>query len=63
LERLTAELAARGLRNRGHRDYPPKPLSLGGVAELLANKAYAGLIDGNGVPVQGEESSNSVDRR
>jgi site-specific DNA recombinase len=27
LERLTAELAARGLRNRGRRDYSPKPLS------------------------------------
>jgi site-specific DNA recombinase len=39
LERLTAELAARGLRNRRRRDYPPKPLSLGGVAKLLANKA------------------------
>jgi hypothetical protein len=54
LERLTAELAARGLRNRGRRDYPPKPLSLGGVAKLLANKAYVGLIDWNGVLVQGQ---------
>jgi site-specific DNA recombinase len=54
LERLTAELAARGLRNRGRRDYPPKPLSLGGVAKLLANKAYVGLIDWNGVLVHGQ---------
>jgi site-specific DNA recombinase len=54
LERLTAELAARGLRNRGRRDYPPKPLSLGGVAKLLANKAYVGLINWNGVLVQGQ---------
>jgi site-specific DNA recombinase len=54
LERLTAELAARGLRNRGRRDYPPKPLSLGGVAKLLANKTYMGLIDWNGVLVQGQ---------
>jgi site-specific DNA recombinase len=54
LERLTAELAARGLCNRGRRDYPPKPLSLGGVAKLLANKAYVGLIDWNGVLVQGQ---------
>jgi site-specific DNA recombinase len=54
LERLTAELAARGLRNRGRRDYPPKPLSLGGVAKLLANKAYVGLIYWNGVLVQGQ---------
>lgn len=54
LERLAAELAARGLRNRGRRDYPPKPLSLGGVAKLLANKTYVGLIDWNGVLVQGQ---------
>ena len=54
LERLTAELAARGLCNRGRRDYPPKPLSLGGVAKLLANKTYMGLIDWNGVLVQGQ---------
>jgi hypothetical protein len=54
LERLTAELAARGLWNRGRRDYPPKPLSLGGVAKLLANKTYMGLIDWNGVLVQGQ---------
>jgi site-specific DNA recombinase len=54
LERLTAELAARGLCNRGRRDYPPKPLSLGGVAKLLANKTYVGLIDWNGVLVQGQ---------
>jgi len=54
LERLTAELAARGLRNRGRRDYPPKPLSLGGVAKLLANRAYVGLIDWNGILVQGQ---------
>jgi site-specific DNA recombinase len=54
LERLTAELAARGLRNRGRRDYPLKPLSLGGVAKLLANKTYMGLIDWNGVLVQGQ---------
>jgi site-specific DNA recombinase len=38
LERLTAELAARRLCNRGRRDYPPKPLTPGGVAKLLANK-------------------------
>jgi site-specific DNA recombinase len=54
LERLTAELAARGLRNRGRRDYPPKPLSLGGVAKLLANKAYVGLIAWNGILVPGQ---------
>src|SRR5215207_10323660 len=54
LERLTAELAVRGLCNRGRRDYPPKPLSLGGVAKLLANKTYMGLIDWNGVLVQGQ---------
>jgi hypothetical protein len=54
LERLTAELAARGLCNRGRRDYPPKPLSLGGVAKLLANKTYVGVIDWNGVLVQGQ---------
>jgi site-specific DNA recombinase len=54
LERLTAELATRGLRNRGRRDYPPKPLSLGGVAKLLANKTYVGLIDWNGVLVPGQ---------
>jgi site-specific DNA recombinase len=54
LERLTAELAARGLCNRGRRDYPPKPLSLGGVAKLLANKTYMGVIDWNGVLVQGQ---------
>jgi len=48
------QLHAPLLCNRGRRDYPPKPLSLGGVAKLLANKAYVGLIDWNGVLVPGQ---------
>ena len=53
------QLHAPLLCNRGRRDYPPKPLSLGGVAKLLANKAYVGLIDWNGVLVPGQHTSRS----
>jgi hypothetical protein len=48
--------------DRGRRDYPPKPLSLGGVAKLLANKAYVGLIDWSGVLVQGQHQHTGLQR-
>ncbi|HVA61787.1 MAG TPA: recombinase family protein [Mycobacteriales bacterium] len=54
LDSLVDELARRGLRNLGRRDYPPKPLGVTGVAHLLANKAYAGIVEWDGVEDAGQ---------
>ena len=53
VERLTAELAHRGLRNRGRRDRPVGPLGVSAVASLLSNKAYAGIVEWGGVEYPG----------
>jgi site-specific DNA recombinase len=53
LERLTAELEHRGLRNRGRRNARPKPLTLNGLSVVLGNKAYVGVVEWNGVEYRG----------
>ncbi len=54
VEALAAELAHRGLRNRGRRDYPSKPFSVSGVAALLSNKVYVGIVEWGGVEYPGQ---------
>jgi hypothetical protein len=54
VERLAAEMAHRGLPNRGRRDYPSKPLSISGLANLLSNKAYVGVVEWGGVEYPGQ---------
>lgn len=53
VESLTEELAHRGLPNRGRADYEPKPLSVSGVAKLLSNKVYAGVVEWSGAECPG----------
>ena len=49
LQRLADELAHRGLTNRGTRGRPPAPISWQGLAKILANPAYTGIVEWNGV--------------
>ena len=49
LQRLAAELAHRGLTNRGARGKPPAPITWQGLAKVLANPAYVGIVEWNGV--------------
>jgi site-specific DNA recombinase len=49
LQRLAAELAHRGLTNRGVRGRPPAPITWQGLAKILANPAYMGVVEWNGV--------------
>jgi site-specific DNA recombinase len=54
LERLAEEMAHVGLRNRsrdGH--YPSKPLTVSGLAHLLAHPAYTGVVEWDGVTYEG----------
>ena len=44
VERLAHEMADQGLRNRGRADYPAKALTVSGLAALLANPAYTGVV-------------------
>ena len=53
VERLAAELAHRGLRNRARRDRPVGPLGVSAVAGLLSNKAYSGTVEWDGVEYPG----------
>lgn len=53
VERLASEMAHRGLVNRGRADYPQKPLGVSGLAALLANPAYTGVVNWNGVQYPG----------
>ncbi len=53
LENLLIELTHRGLKSKGRRDYPPKPLTLHGIEWLLTNKFYVGVVEWNGVEYQG----------
>ncbi len=53
IERLAAELARRGLRNRGRRDRPVGPVGVSGLANILANRAYAGTVSWDGVEYPG----------
>jgi len=53
LERLVQELAHRGLRNRGRRDRPVAPIGVSALANILANKAYAGIVSWDGIEYSG----------
>ncbi len=49
LQRLAGELAHRGLTNRGSRAKPPAAITWQGLAKVLANPAYVGIVEWNGV--------------
>jgi site-specific DNA recombinase len=49
LQRLAGELAHRGLTNRGRRDREPKAITWQGLAKILANPVYVGIVEWNGV--------------
>jgi site-specific DNA recombinase len=53
VEKLTHEMADRGLKNRGRVDYAVKPLTVSGLARLLANPAYTGIVEWGGVHYPG----------
>ena len=53
LQRLAGELAHRGLTNRGRRDREPKALTWQGLAKILANPVYVGIVEWNGVEYPG----------
>ena len=53
LERLASEMSHRGLTNRGRADYPEKPLGVSGLASLLTNVAYTGVVHWGGVTYPG----------
>ncbi len=53
VERLAGELAHRGLRNRGRRDRPVTAIGVSALANILANKAYAGVVEWEGVEYPG----------
>jgi site-specific DNA recombinase len=53
LERLVAELDHRGLRNRGRRDRPVAPIGVSALANILSNKAYAGIVSWEGIEYPG----------
>ncbi len=49
LQRLAGELGHRGLTNRGRRDRPVKAITWQGLAKILANPVYVGIVSWNGV--------------
>ncbi len=49
LQRLAQELAHRGLTNRARRDRTPKAITWQGLAKILANPVYVGIVEWNGV--------------
>jgi len=49
LQGLAGELAHRGLTNRGRRDHPSKPITWQGLAKVLANPAYVGIVEWSGL--------------
>jgi DNA invertase Pin-like site-specific DNA recombinase len=53
IERLAHEMADRGLRNRGRADYVTKALTVSGLATLLTNPAYTGIVEWDGVQYPG----------
>jgi hypothetical protein len=53
LDKLAAELAHRGLRNRGRADRAAGPIGVSALADILANKAYAGIVCWGGVDYPG----------
>jgi len=55
LQRLAGELAHRGLTNRARRDRTPKAITWQGLAKILANPAYVGIVEWNGVQHPGTQ--------
>ncbi len=53
LQRLAGELAHQGLTNRGQRGKPPAPITWQGLAKILANPVYIGVVEWNGVQYPG----------
>lgn len=53
LQSLAEELAHRGLTNRGVKGKAPSSITWQGVARILANPAYAGVVAWNGAEHQG----------
>ncbi|MDA8039375.1 MAG: recombinase family protein [Actinomycetota bacterium] len=53
LQRLAEELAHQGLTNRGQRDKPAAPITWQGLAKILANPVYIGVVEWNGVQYPG----------
>lgn len=49
LQRPAGELAHQGLTNRGRRDQEPKAITWQGLAKVLANHVYVGIVAWNGV--------------
>jgi site-specific DNA recombinase len=49
LQRLAGELAHRGLTNRARRDRTPTAITWQGLAKILANPVYVGIVEWNGV--------------
>jgi site-specific DNA recombinase len=54
VERLAHEMADRGLRNRGRNGhYAAKPVTVSGLARLLAHRAYVGIVEWDGIEYEG----------
>ena len=53
LEQLVTELDSRGLRNRGRRDYAPRPVTVNGLHWMLTNKFYVRTVWWQGVEHKG----------
>ncbi len=53
LQRLAGELAHRGLTNRGRRGKSAAPITWQGLAKILANPVYVGIVEWNGVQYPG----------
>jgi site-specific DNA recombinase len=53
LERLAGELSHRGLRNRGRRDRAVGPIGVSALANILSNKAFAGIVCWDGIEYPG----------
>jgi site-specific DNA recombinase len=48
LQRLAGELAHQGLTNRARRDRMPQAITWQGLAKILANPVYVGIVEWNG---------------
>ncbi|MCL4414850.1 MAG: recombinase family protein [Actinobacteria bacterium] len=49
LQRLAGELAHQGLTNQGVRGKPAVPITWQGLAKILANPVYIGVVEWNGI--------------
>ncbi|MHB1762821.1 MAG: recombinase family protein [Acidimicrobiales bacterium] len=49
LQRLAGELAHKGLTGRARRDRTPKAITWQGLAKILANLLYVGIVEWNGI--------------